>query len=115
MRANLGVVLVILATLMLVTADSYGQVISIEPASVESPAAGEQLTLNIKITGGMNVAGYEVIVTFDSTALSDASIANGDYLPAGAFVVPAVVTETSAKLAATAIGATAEGTVPLRP
>ena len=49
MRANLGVVLVILAILMLVTADSYGQVISIEPASVESPAAGEQLTLNIKI------------------------------------------------------------------
>ena len=109
MRANLGVVLVILAALMLVTADSYGQVISIEPASVESPAAGERLTLNIKITGGMNVAGYEVTVTFDSTALGDISIANGGYLPEGAFIVPAVVTETSAKLAATAIGATAEG------
>ena len=109
MRANLGMLLVILAVFMLVTAGSYGQVISIEPASVESPAAGEQLTLNINIVGGMNVAGYEVTVTFDSTALGDVSIVNADYLPEGAFIVPAVVTETSAKLAATAIGATAEG------
>ena len=36
----------------------------------------------------MNVAGYQVTVTFDSTALSYASLANGDYLPAGAFVAP---------------------------
>ena len=57
----------------------------------------------------MNVAGYEVTVTFDSTALGDVSIVNADYLPEGAFIVPAVVTETSAKLAATAIGAMAEG------
>ena len=109
MRANLGMLLVILAAFMLVTADSYGQVISIEPASVESPAAGEQLTLNINIAGGMNIAGYEVTLTFDSTALGQVSIVNGDYLPEGAFIVPAVVTETSIKLAATALGATAEG------
>ena len=109
MRANVGMLLVILAAFMLVTVDGYGQMISIEPASVESPAAGERLTLNINIVGGMNVAGYEVTVTFDSTALGDVSIVNADYLPEGAFIVPAVVTETSAKLAATAIGATAEG------
>ena len=109
MRANVGMLLVILAAFMLVTVDSYGQVISIEPASVESPAAGEQLTLNINIADGLNVAGYEVTVTFDATALGDISIVNADYLPEGAFTVPAVVTETSAKLAATAIGATAEG------
>ena len=47
MKANVGMLLVILAAFMLVTVDSYGQVISIEPASVESPAAGERLTLNI--------------------------------------------------------------------
>ena len=109
MRANLGILLVILAVFMLVTADSDGQVISIEPASVESPAAGEQLTLNINIVDGVNVAGYEVTVTFDSTALSAVSIVNGDYLPDGAIVVPPVVTETSVKLAAASIGATVEG------
>ena len=109
MRANLGMLLVILAVFMLVTAGSYGQVISIEPASVESPAAGEQLTLNINIADGVNVAGYEVTVTFDSTALGDVSIVNADYLPEGAFVAPPVATETSVKLGATAIDATAEG------
>ena len=88
---------------------TYGQTISIDPATVESPAAGEQLTLNINITGGANVAGYQVTVTFDSTALSDASIVNADYLPTGAFVAPLPTTDTTVGLGATAIGATADG------
>ena len=88
---------------------SYGQTVSIDPATIESPAAGEQLILNINITGGANVAGYQVTVTFDSTALSNASIANGDYLPSGAFVAPLPSTDTSVGLGATAIGATSDG------
>ena len=108
--ANPSTFFVILAAFMLLAVHSvYGQMVSIDPASVESPAAGEQLTLNINITGGMNVAGYQVTVTYDPTALSDASIANGDYLPAGAFVAPVPATDTSVGLGATAIGATAEG------
>ena len=101
----------ILAALMLFTFQSviYGQTVSIDPATVESPAAGEQLTLNINITGGANVAGYQVTVTFDSTALSNASIENADYLPAGAFVAPLPPTDTSVGLGATAIGATSDG------
>ena len=102
---------VILATFMLFAFQGviYGQTVSIDPATIESPAAGEQLTLNVKITGGANVAGYQVTVTFDSTALSNASIANGDYLPTGAFVAPLPSTDTSVGLGATAIGATSEG------
>ena len=109
--ANPKTFFVILAAFMLLAVQSltYGQTVSIDPASVESPAAGEQLTLNINIAGGMNVAGYEVTLTFDSTALSYVSIANGDYLPAGAFAVPPVVTDTSAKLAATSLAGTASG------
>ena len=101
----------ILATFILfaVQSLSYGQTVSIDPATVESPAAGEQLTLNINITGGANVAGYQVTVTFDSTALSDASIENADYLPSGAFVAPLPATDTSVGLGATAIGATSDG------
>ena len=87
----------------------HAATVSIDPSSVESPVSGEQLTLNINITGGMNVAGYEVTVTFDPTALSYVNNSNGDYLPANAFVVPTTTTETSAKLAATAIGATSDG------
>ena len=109
--ANPNTFFVILAAFMLLAVQgaTYGQTVSIDPASVESPAAGEQLTLNINITGGMNVAGYQVTVTFDSTALSAASIANADYLPTGAFVAPLPSTDTSVGLGATAIGATADG------
>ena len=57
--------------------------VSIDPATVDSPAAGEQLTVNINITGGMNVAGYQLDVTFDPTALSYVSSEKGDYLPVG--------------------------------
>ena len=59
-------------TLLAAQGVTYGQTVSIDPATIESPAAGEQLTVNIGITGGMNVAGYQVTVTFDPTALSDA-------------------------------------------
>ena len=53
------------------TAMSYGAaVVSVDPAEVESPAAGEQLMVNINIMGGEGVAGYQVTVNFDSTALS---------------------------------------------
>ena len=109
--ANPSKFFVILAAFMLLAVQSvtYGQTISIEPSPVPSPAAGEQLTVNINITGGMNVAGYQVTVTFDPTALSDASIANGDYLPTGAFVAPLPATDTSVGLGATTIGATSDG------
>ena len=109
--ANPNTFFVILAAFMLIAVQgvTYGQTVSIDPSSVESPAVGEQLTLNIKITGGMNVAGYQLTVTFDPTALSDASIANGDYLPTGAFVAPLPATDTSVGLGATAVGATSDG------
>ena len=68
---------------------SYGQaVVSVDPATVESPAAGEQLMVNINIMGGAGVNAYEVKVNFDSTALSLVSSAVGDYLPAGDFPIP---------------------------
>ena len=92
------------------TAMSYGQVIvSVEPAEVESPAVGEELMVNINIAGGAGVAGYELVVNFDPTALSYVSGGNADYLPAGAFAVPAVVSDNSVKLAAAAIGAVSDG------
>ena len=60
--ANPSAFFVILAAFMLfaVQGMTYGQTVSIDPASVESPAAGESLTLNINITGGENIAGYQV-------------------------------------------------------
>ena len=56
-----------------------------------SPAIGEQLTLNLNITAGEAVAGYQVTVQFDATALRYVESSNGDYLSTGAFFVPPVI------------------------
>ncbi len=61
--------------------------LSISPASVASPAIGQQVAFSLNITGGEAVAGYQATVQFDDTALRYVSGANGDYLPAGAFFV----------------------------
>ena len=84
-------------------------VVSVDPAEIESPAAGEELMVSINIMGGEGVAGYEADVSFDPTALEYVSHANGDYLPAGAIAVPTQPTENSIKVSAVAIGATADG------
>ena len=89
------------------TAMSYGQaVVSVEPAEVASPAAGEELTVSINIAGGADVAGFQVTVNFDAAALTYEAGAVGDYLPAGAFpiITPG---DGSVTIAATAIGAAA--------
>ena len=96
------------------TAMSYGQsVVSIEPAEVVSPAAGEELTVSINIAGGADVAGYQVIVNFDPTALSYVSGENADYLPAGAFpiVTPGEGSVTIAATSLTGAAAAADGTL----
>ncbi len=87
-----------------ITASSYGQaVVSIDPAEVASPAAGGQLNVNIKITNGTNVAGYNVTVGFDTTALAYVEIKNASYLPGGAFAAPAQVSGNRVTLAATSL------------
>ena len=76
------------------TAMSYGQaVVSVDPAEVESPAAGEELMVSINIAGGEGVAGGQVTVNFDPTALSYvSSAANAEYLAAFQGVSPAAGT-----------------------
>ena len=59
--------------------------VSIAPSPVVSPNVGEQLTLNLNIAGGENIAGYQATVVFDNTALSLMEATNGDYLPVDPF------------------------------
>ncbi len=64
------------------TALSYGAAtISVDPATMDSPAVGEQFTVNINIAGGAGVAGFQVTVNYDNTALKYVSAAKGGYLP----------------------------------
>ena len=81
---NRNILFSLMAVVMLLgwTAMSYGAAtVSVDPATIESPAVGEQLTVNINIAGGAGVAGFQATVNYDNTALSYVSAAKGDYLP----------------------------------
>ena len=84
-------------------------VVSVSPSPVISPAVGERLTLNLKITAGEAVAGYQFTVRFDPTALRYVESGNGDYLPTGAFFVQPVVNRDRVELAATALAGVSNG------
>ena len=44
-------------------------VVGLTPSSVPSPAVGGQLTFNVDIAGGQNVADYQLTYDFDKSAL----------------------------------------------
>ena len=91
-----------------ITALSYGQaVVSIDPSEVASPAVGGQLSVNIKISNGAGVAGYNITVSFDTSALQYVEMKNSNYLPAGAFAAPAQVSGNRVTLAATSLSGAA--------
>ena len=84
-------------------------VVNILPASVGSPAVGQQLTLSLNIAEAENVAGYQATVQFDTTALRYVSGANGDFLPAGAFFVDPKVEGNLVKLNAASLAGESNG------
>ena len=79
------------------------------PSPVQSPYRGEEITFTLHIEGGENVAGYQASVQFDTSALRAVEIAYGDYLPEGAFFVPAFAEQGRVTFAATAIGGVSNG------
>lgn len=76
---------------------------------MQAPALGEQLSFSLNIADGQNVSGYQATVWFDVTALRYVSSENGDYLPADAFAVPAVVKGNTLTLAATSLAGESDG------
>ena len=83
--------------------------VSLSPASVASPAVGQQLELSLNIADGENVAGYQATVQFDTTAFRYVSGANGDFLPAGAFFVKPKVEGNLVKLNAVSFAEESKG------
>ena len=75
--------------------------VSITPSPVESPIIGEQLSINVNITEGKNVGGYQFTLGFDPTAVRYVSSANGDYLTEGSYFVQPVVLNNKVTLGAT--------------
>ena len=84
-------------------------VVNMSPSSVASPAIGERFTFSLDIKDGENVAGYQATVEIDTSALRYVDSANGDYLPDGAFDVPAIVDANRVTLAATALAGESDG------
>ena len=84
-------------------------IVSLLPISVESPNIGQLLKLSLKIANGENVAGYQATVSFDTTALRYIDNSNGDYLPAGSYVLSPILTDNTLTLAATSLSGESQG------
>ena len=83
--------------------------VSIQPLEMESPAAGKEFTVDVAITDGENVAAYQVTVEFNPNTLALVDSKNADYLPAGTFVVPPIITDNDITLAATSLADASNG------
>ena len=83
--------------------------VSIQPLEMESPVVGKEFSVDVAITDGENVAAYQVTVAFNPNALALVDAENADYLPAGAFVVPPIITDNNVTLAATSLADASNG------
>ena len=96
--------LLILAMCLSFTSTSHGlSFVSVEPDQTESPRIGGELSFSIQIVGGLGVAGYQLTVEFDPTALRYVGGSYADYLPAGALAVPVSATDNSVSFTATSV------------
>ena len=82
--------------------------VSISPSSIASPRVGQQLTVTIKITDGREVAGYQLTLRFDNTALRYVRGANANYL-VNPFVAPIDAGPNEVTLGATSLGVLSKG------
>ena len=89
-RGSLCSLVTVLMMLFALHGTTYGEaVLSIDPAEVESPAAGEQLSVNVDISGApAGITGYTIDVVFDPTALSFVGVEVGDFLPGALILIP---------------------------
>ena len=76
---------------------------------VDAPSIGDKLIINIDITEGKDITGYQAKVIFDSTALRYVEGANGGYLPDDSFFVPSVVDGDEVILGATSVNDSSSG------
>ena len=83
--------------------------VSLSPAAVWSGTIGDQVTVNANIAKGVDVRGYQVELTFETTALRFVSSVDAGYLPTGAFQVLPVVNNNRVTFGATSLQESSEG------
>lgn len=87
--------------------------LSLVPVPVEHDAVGERLTFSINIANGESVAGYQVTVLYDNSALRYIESSNGVFLTGhqtdGVFVIPPNVSDKGVILAAATLSGEKSG------
>ena len=84
--------------------------VSITPATIASPEIGQQLEVQVKISGGRSIAGYQFTLVYDQATLAYADIKIGDYLPEEKHEFPPVASPGSVMVSAVAISGVAKKT-----
>ena len=79
----------------------YPAKVSITPNPVVSPVIGGEFSININITEGVTLGGYQLTLEFDHTAIRYVSSINGDYLTEGSYFVQPIVENNNVTLGAT--------------
>lgn len=114
-KSNLIFLLLVIVICLGFTTKSYSiALVYVAFEQTEPLAVGEQINVNIRITDGQDISGYELTVGFDPTALRYLESANADHLPANAFVIPPIVSNETVHIIATSTAGTAsesEGTL----
>ena len=88
--------------------------VKIVPASIVSPKVGEQLVITVDVANGLNVAGYQGTINFDSSALQFVSLEHGTFLSGDLLPVRTIVENNKISFAQISIGTTSttkEGTL----
>lgn len=62
-------------------------VVFVNSPQISSPAVGQQLNINVDITGATNIFGYEMTIVFDPSALRYVEAVHAGYLPTGSYDV----------------------------
>ena len=85
-------------------------VLSISPFPTVSPLIGDQFSVNVDITNGENIAGYQFRLTYDTTSLRYVGAQqNTGYLSNEAFIASPKVSGNTVTIAATSLSGVSQG------
>ena len=88
---------------------TVGTVVSVNPHLVPLPQPGEEFTLEVNISGGVDVAGFQATISFDDKTLRFVDSHAGTFLGGGSIAIAPVVDGARATIGGAAIGESAEG------
>ena len=71
---------IILICMLTMAFGAQATTVLVDPAAQESPAAGEMLTVGIKVEDVTDLYGYDILMIFDNTALRFSEIQEEDFL-----------------------------------